>query len=115
MAKKITIKKDRSLTPERIMKIITDANEVKIQRPKQKGNQKKFYSGKKKTNTIKAEMTMSEDGKIISVSKCHSGKVHDFKIKTEQNRFQEIVINMVILAIRDGRRLQAMLFFQLTK
>ena len=87
MDKKITIKKDRSLTPERIMKLITDANEVKIQRPKQKGNQKKFYSGKKKTHTIKAEMTMSEDGKIISVSKCHSGKVHDFKIKTEQKPF----------------------------
>ncbi len=37
-----------------------------------------------KTHTIKSEMTMSEDGKIISVSKCYSGKIHDFTIKTEQ-------------------------------
>jgi hypothetical protein len=29
-------------------------------------------------------MTMSEDGKIISVSKCYSWKVHDFTIKAEQ-------------------------------
>lgn len=82
MAKKITIVKDRSLTPEKIMKLITDATEIKIQRPKT--GQKKFYSGKKKTHTIKSEMTMSEDGKIISVSKCYSGKIHDFTIKTEQ-------------------------------
>ena len=82
MAKKITIVKDRSLTPEKIMKLITDATEIKIQRPKT--GQKKFYSGKKKTHTIKSEMTMSEDGKIISVSKCYSGKIHDFTINTEQ-------------------------------
>lgn len=82
MAKKIIIKKDRSLTPEKIMKLITDATEIKIQRPK--NGQKKFYSGKKKTHTIKSEFTMSEDGKIISVSKCYSGKVHDFTIKAEQ-------------------------------
>ncbi len=82
MAKKITIRKDRSLTPEKIMKLITDATEIKIQRPKT--GQKKFYSGKKKTHTIKSEMTMSEDGKIISVSKCYEGRVHDFTIRTEQ-------------------------------
>ena len=82
MAKKITIKKDRSLTPEKIIKLITDATEIKIQRPKK--GQKKFYSGKKNTHTIKSELTMSEDGKIISVSKCYSGKVHDFAIRTDQ-------------------------------
>ena len=82
MAKKITIVKDRSLTPEKIMKLITDATEIKIQRPK--NGQKKFYSGKKKTHTIKSELTMPEDGKIISVSKCYSGKVHDFTIKAQQ-------------------------------
>lgn len=27
---------------------------------------------------------MSEDGKIISVSKCYEGRVHDFTIKAEQ-------------------------------
>ena len=75
MVKKITIVKDRSLTPEKIMKLITDATEIKIQRPK---------NGQKKTHTIKSEMKMSEDGKIISVSKCYSGKVRDFIIKTEQ-------------------------------
>ncbi len=61
MAKKITIKKDRSLTPEKIMKLITDATEIKIQRPK--NCQKKFYSGKKKTHTIKSEIRHSSDQK----------------------------------------------------
>jgi hypothetical protein len=63
MAKKITIVKDRSLTPEKIMKLITDATLRSKSKDQKLTGQKKFYSGKKKTHTIKSEMTMSEDGK----------------------------------------------------
>jgi hypothetical protein len=51
LAKKIAIKKDRSLTPEKILDLIADVSEQQTQRPKYK--QKKSYSGKKKRHVIK--------------------------------------------------------------
>jgi hypothetical protein len=83
IAKKIVITKDRSLTPEKILKIIADVSEQPTQRPIKK--QKKSYSGKKKRHTIKTEIVIEEDGRILSISKSHKGKTHDFKIrKTEK-------------------------------
>ncbi|ACP20856.1 hypothetical protein Aasi_1490 [Candidatus Amoebophilus asiaticus 5a2] len=79
LAKKISIKKDRSLTSEKVLRILADVSEQPTQRPSKK--QKKSYSGKKKRHTIKTEIVMGEDGKILSVSKSHKGKVHDFKIR----------------------------------
>jgi hypothetical protein len=83
LAKKISIKEDRTLTPEKVLRIIADVSEQPTQRPTKK--QRKSYSGKKKRHTIKTEIVMGEDGKIRSVSKSHKGRVHDFKIrKTEK-------------------------------
>jgi len=79
LAKKISIKKDRSLTAEKVLKLLADVSEQPTQRPSKK--QKKSYSGKKKRHTIKTEIVMREDGKILSVSKSHKGRVHDFKIR----------------------------------
>ena len=55
VARKITIKKDRSLTQEEIIKILADVTEQPTQRPKKKDKQKKSYSGKKKHHTLKVE------------------------------------------------------------
>jgi len=79
LAKKISIKKDRSLTSDKVLRILADVSEQPTQRPTKK--QKKSYSGKKKRHTIKTEIVMREDGKILSVSKSHKGRVHDFKIR----------------------------------
>jgi hypothetical protein len=79
LAKKIVITKDRALTPETIIKILADVSEQATQRLKKK--QKKSYSGKKKSHTIKTEVVMEESGKIINVSKSHKGKIHDFRIR----------------------------------
>ena len=83
LAKKISIKKDRTLTPEKVLRILADVSEQPTQRPTKK--QRKSYSGKKKRHTIKTDIVMGEDGKIRSVSRSHKGRVHDFKIrKTEK-------------------------------
>jgi hypothetical protein len=82
LAKKIAIKKDRSLTAERILKILADVSEQLTQRPKKK--QKKSYSGRKKSHTIKTEIVIEESGRIVNVSKSHKGRVHDFKIRKEE-------------------------------
>ncbi len=80
LAKKITITKDRSLTSDKVLKLLVDVSEQPTQRPVKK--QKKSYSGKKKRHTIKTELVMEESGKIISVSKSHKGKIYDFRMDT---------------------------------
>jgi hypothetical protein len=81
LAKKITIKKDRSLTPEKILKLLADVTEQRTQRPKKAKDRKKSYSGKKKAHTIKTEIVIETSGKIISVSRSHKGRTHDFRIR----------------------------------
>ena len=44
LARRITIKKDRNLTPERVLKLLADVSEQETQRPCKK--QKQSYSGK---------------------------------------------------------------------
>lgn len=78
LAKKITIKKDRSLTPEKIIKLLADVTEQPIQRPKKKSKRQQTYSGKKKRHTQKVEIVMQEAGKIINLSHSHPGRKHDF-------------------------------------
>ena len=59
---------------------LVDVTECTIQRPKDYDLQREYYSGKKKTHTIKAQIIMNEkDKKIISVY-FDKGSVHDFKI-----------------------------------
>lgn len=84
LAKKVTIKKDRSMTSERILKILADVTEQPIQRPKSSKKRKKSYSGKKKTNTMKTEIVIEENGQILSVSKSHRGRMHDFRIRKQE-------------------------------
>ena len=39
------------------------------------------YSGKKKRHTLKFEVIVSTNGRILNVSKCFDGKTHDFNIR----------------------------------
>lgn len=84
LARKVTIKKDRTLTPERILKILADVTEQPMQRPKESKKRKKSYSGKKKTTTMKTEIVIEESGQILSVSRSHRGRIHDFKIRKQE-------------------------------
>ena len=93
LAKKVSIKKDRSLTAEKVLKLLADVTETPTQRPTKK--QKESYSGKKKKHTIKTEVVIEDSGKIVSVSKSHKGKVHDFKIRKAE---KPLPINAIKLA-----------------
>lgn len=84
MAKKLTIKKDRTLTEEEVLKLLVDVTEQPIQRPKQSKRRKKTYSGKKKHHTTKVELVLAEAGKILSLSHTHPGRKHDFRIRKEE-------------------------------
>lgn len=64
--------------------ILIDATEQQRQRPK-KRVQKRYYSGKKKRHTLKTQLAVSVNGKILSVSKSYPGRIHDFALlKKEQ-------------------------------
>ena len=93
VAKTIHIKKDRILTQDKVMAILADVTEVSTQRPKKK--QKDKYSGKKKRHTLKSELGMSEDGKIIHVSQVHGGRTHDFTIRKSEKPFCKDSVKIV--------------------
>jgi len=83
VAKKIHIKKDRTLTEERVKELLIDATEQPTQRPKSKKARQSHYSGKKKRHTLKTEMVMDTEGCIINLSHSSPGRVHDFKLRQQ--------------------------------
>lgn len=93
VSKHISIKKDRTLTEEKVTAILADVTEIPTQRPKKK--QKEKYSGKKKRHTLKAEIAINEDGRIIHVSKVYGGRNHDFKIRKSERPFHEKAVKIV--------------------
>jgi len=65
---------------------VTDGTEREIQRPKDPEKQKIFYSGKKKTRTVKNSITADASGRKVPVpSGTYEGKKHDKKIWDGEN------------------------------
>jgi hypothetical protein len=93
MAKKICIKKDRTLTEEKVLALLADVTEIPTQKPSKK--QKEKYSGKKKRHTLKVEMGMSEKGRIVHLSKVYGGRTHDFKIRKQERPFCRHAVKLV--------------------
>jgi hypothetical protein len=82
LAKIVAIKKNRQFKQEELALLI-DVTEQPIERPSK--SQKRYYSGKKKKHTLKTEIRVNPEGKICAVSKCHPGRVHDFRIHKESD------------------------------
>lgn len=61
-----------------------DGTERPINRPKDKDKQKKFYSGKKKSHTVKNNVITDRRGKVLYLSDTYEGKKHDKKIADEE-------------------------------
>jgi hypothetical protein len=75
------IPRARVLKKEDVEQLI-DATEQTIERPKQ--DQKVYYSGKKKRHTLKTEIRVNLQGKILHVSGAYPGSTHDFKIHKQE-------------------------------
>ena len=68
------------------LSFIIDGTEREIRRPKDPEKQKIFYSGKKKTHTVKNNIIADAAGKkVICLSGTYEGKKHDKKICDEEN------------------------------
>lgn len=95
------------MTPERILKILADVTEQPIQRSKDRKKRKLSYSGKKRVNTIKTEIVIKEDGQILSVSKSHRGRIHDFKIRKQEKMLSKENIKYVDSGCQGWQKLQS--------
>lgn len=66
-------------TPE--LAVVIDSFEQKVQRPKDPDDRDGFYSGKKKTHTLKSQVAVDEDsGAIVDVSDSVAGPTADIKL-----------------------------------
>ena len=79
----VAIPHERQLSQGEIETLLMDATEQAIERPK-KDDQKPYYSGKKKKHTVKTEVRITEDRRIVHVSKTRPGSVHDFALYKEE-------------------------------
>lgn len=72
---------------------MADVTESPTQKPSKK--QKDKYSGKKKQATLKTEISISEQGKMIGISKTHGGPQHGFALRKADKPFSKRVVKIV--------------------
>jgi hypothetical protein len=58
--------------------VIVDAFEQRTQRPQRR--QRAYYSGKKKTHTLKSQVAVDEDGRVVDVGESRPGRWADLKV-----------------------------------
>lgn len=66
------------------LEFMMDGTERPINRPKNKADRKTYYSGKKKTHTVKNNIISERGGKVLFLSDTYPGKKHDKKIADEE-------------------------------
>lgn len=85
--KKISSWKDLKREFPDVAEILVDATEQQIPRPK-KQVQRRYYSGKKKRHTVKAQMVTSRSGRILSLGNVYPGHWHDYTIFKREDVFR---------------------------
>ena len=92
-----TVEEIEKYFPE--FKAFIDATEQEIQRPKDKKRKKEYYSGKKKKHTVKTQLMVNKEGKILHKSRHHKkGRQHDYTVyKDEQPKTSAQVENVLDL------------------
>jgi len=74
---------DLQVTDDEVKLYFQDGTERPIQRPKDKEAQKTYYSGKKKRHTVKNNVVVNAQAKIVLLTATCEGKKHDKKIADE--------------------------------
>lgn len=67
-----------------ILDIFIDSTEQQRLRPK-KNVQKRYYSGKKKRHTLKTQLIVGQEGKILALSRTYPGHFHDYDVFRREN------------------------------
>jgi DDE superfamily endonuclease/Helix-turn-helix of DDE superfamily endonuclease len=66
------------------LEFMLDGTERPINRPQEKADRKRYYSGKKKAHTVKNNVISARGGKVLFLSDTYEGKKHDKKIADEE-------------------------------
>jgi hypothetical protein len=66
------------------LEFMIDGTERLINRPQDKEARKAYYSGKKKSHTVKNNVISARRGKVLFLSDTYEGKKHDKKIADEE-------------------------------
>ena len=76
-------------TPE--LTVVIDSFEQKVQRPKAVADRDGFYSGKKKTHTLKSQVAVNEEtGAIVDVSDSVPGPTADIKLLEQSGLLERL-------------------------
>jgi len=76
-------------TPDLVL--VIDTFEQKIQRPKDPDERDKFYSGKKKTHTLKSQVAVNEDtGAIVDISDSVPGPTADINLLQQSKLLERL-------------------------
>ena len=85
----LKVKSNPTLSENDLQLLIVDATEQRIERPK---NQRDYYSGKAHACTIKTEVVIEPNGRILRISKPYEGRVHDFEIRKTEGPLPSVPI-----------------------
>jgi hypothetical protein len=78
-----------SATPE--LAVVIDSFEQKAQRPKDVSERDKFYSGKKKTHTLKSQIAVNEEsGAIVDISDTVPGPTADIHLLAQSGLMERL-------------------------
>jgi hypothetical protein len=82
---------DRLLADTPELAVVIDSFEQKIQRPKDKTKRNAYFSGKKKTHTLKSQVAVDEEtGAIADVSESVPGPTADLKLLEQSKLLQRL-------------------------
>jgi adenine-specific DNA methylase len=74
------VSSDTATDNQRSNHFFHDSTERPIQRPKDPQTQKACYSGKKKQRTIKNNLIINADSKVVLLTPSYEGSIHDKRI-----------------------------------
>lgn len=78
-----------SHTPE--LAVVIDSFEQKIQRPKDPNERERFYSGKKKTHTLKSQVAVNEEtGAVVDVGDSVPGPTADMNLLAQSGLMERL-------------------------
>lgn len=105
MKRKFVLPERKISDPEEFLRLYPETKEVFVdgverlkQRPKNKKQQKKTYSGKKKAHTRKSVVVTDKNRKVLVITKQKSGRRHDKRLADKDAVFESIPKEVVIFA-----------------
>ena len=85
-----------------LTEVVIDGTEQGTQRPSGKKRQKPYYSNKRKRHTIKTQIVVTKNGRVISVSdSVPGGRVHDYSL-LKRSRVMEGLPKQVVKRVDLG-------------